>query len=304
MFKQETYTRHTAIGTVCVAVLFYFVALVASPGALAHCKGKHADNQAYPDCVTHDHNSGGQGGNNNGNLEATFCMNFATPGAGDLLLSTDDETILGTGGADYDYCDDRDQRVSVVTGKGPGFNFQTYTRNGGTWERSMMVKCNQSYIDDLDWTDEAGDPLNPIQCGEAYAMTFRFDHDDEGLDLGSLAPSETDDVSIFSGLTANNGDSWMFAHGTVTGPGTSGHLGNNPCVAGDGAYSSVGPTTDLQVTRGDANNSDTWTFSHTGDVCLWDRNASLEFQPGIRLFMNYQFTIVCEDPADCIISVP
>lgn len=274
------------------AVVLLLATSVPSSVVQAHCKGKHGGD---PECETHDHDSGGQGGKTDGNLEASFCLNIDDTAVSELSLDSDGYIFPGNG---EDYCDDRDQRVSVATGKGPGFNFNTYTRNGGNWVRWMTVYCTQNFIDSLNWKDQLGDPLNPIRCNQRYAMTFRFDKDNGGLDLGSLALGQPGGVSIFSGLTADNGDSWMFAHGTVDSPATSGHLANNPCVAGDYPY--LGQTTDLQVTR---IRSDTWTFSHSGDVCLWDRDASLEFQPGIRLYMDYQFTIVCENPADCT-SVP
>ena len=62
--------------------------LAISTAAQAHCKGKHGDD---PDCATHNHDSGGQDGKNDRNLEASFCMNFAdvVPSDSYLSLSTD-----------------------------------------------------------------------------------------------------------------------------------------------------------------------------------------------------------------------
>jgi hypothetical protein len=246
-------------------------ALILTPAiTMAHCKGAHAGQR---DCETHDHDSGGKGGKVGGNLEATFCLDIVSDATSELSMESDGMAIGG-----YQYCDDKNQKVSVVTGKGPGFNFETYTRNGGSWTRSVKINCSAG--GSIALADDFGEALNPLLCGENYNLTFRFDQDEGALDLGSLAnPEDSGLVSIFASLTNANGNRWMFAHGTVPSPGTSGHLAQNPCVVG---------TDDLLVTRKEGN---TWWFEHSGEVCLWDTDSGLEFQEGTRVYLDYTFKL-------------
>lgn len=218
-------------------------------------------------------------GNGNTDLVAKFCLDFDSG----LSLSSDGGSIEGSNGASYQYCEDRAERVSIATGKGPGFNFESYNRSKGGWIRKVWVDFPGGAIT-ATGVDEQGQPVDyaTFVSGE-YKVVIRFDKDEGGLDLGSLDIGESGQVSIFMGLFLPDGNFARLAHGSVPNPGVSNALYGNECVKG---------TEDAVVTR---TAQHAWTIeSYPGapNVCLWDFEGGLENQPGVVVSFPYRFTLV------------
>jgi hypothetical protein len=217
-------------------------------------------------------------GRGSGNLAAEFCLNMAT----DSSIGTDRQAIAG-----YDYCHSRDERVSILTGSGPGFNFESYSRNKGTWVRSVYIDFPGSGITaKRDLADEPVD-LDTFTDGY-YKIVYRFEQDLGGLDFGSLTDvGSIGSVSIWMAIETDDGaHRALMAHGSAPDPATSGHLNGNACVK---------ETEDAVVTRtGDT----TWTIESSPgapNVCLWDKNGGYELQTGVMVSMPYSFEITIKD---------
>jgi hypothetical protein len=215
-----------------------------------------------------------------GNLAAEFCLDTDTGSS----IRTDEKTVAG-----YDYCHSKDERVSIVTGSGPGFNFESHTRRNGTWVRWVYVDFPGTGITAIrDIGDNHGD-LDTFYDGN-YEIVYRFEQDLGGLDFGGIEVGKTDYVSIWMAIeTADGKKQALMAHGSAPDPATSGHLNDNACITD--AITGEPNTKDAVVTRtGDT----TWTIeSYPGEpnVCLWDKNGGYEFQRGVPVYMPYKFEI-------------
>jgi hypothetical protein len=251
------------IGTLLIAIL---TSLAMSTDALA----KKGDN------------GGGKPGSGSGNLAAEFCLDMAMGSS----IGTDGKTVAG-----HDYCHSRDERVSILTGSGPGFNFESYSRNKGTWVRRVYVDFPGDFpVDGITAKRDLGDvdervDLDTFYDGP-YKITYRFEQDEGGLDFGSLVDvGSTGRVSIWMAIE-NGAHQALMAHGSAPDPATSGHLNGNECVKG---------TEDALVTRtGDTS----WTiesFPGSPNVCLWDKNGGYEFQTGVVVSMPYKFEITIKN---------
>ena len=220
---------------------------------------------------------GGNPGRGSGNLAAEFCLDMATVSS----IRTDGKTV-----ANYDYCHSRDERVKILTGSGPGFSFESHSRNNGTWVRWVYVDFPGEGITAIrDLGDDPGD-LDTFTDGD-YEIVFRFEQDLGGLDFGSLTVGDADTVSIWMAIeTAEGEHRALMAHGDAPDPATSGHLVGNQCVT---------LTKDAVVTR---ISDTTWTIESwpgSPNVCLWDKNGGYEFQTGVLVSMPYKFEITIKD---------
>ena len=118
-----------------------------------------------------DNPGGGRGGgNDSGNLQATFCLTIYDPEPDSNYVRTD-----GGGPTPPVYCDE-EQVVQVSTGSGPGFRWDTNLQNSLKATRKFGT-ARWVYMNILD--DSMALDLREID--------FRF-HRDPGLDLGSLVP--------------------------------------------------------------------------------------------------------------------
>jgi len=222
---------------------------------------------------------------NEQNLVADFCLDFNGDPQLFPAFSSDGQSATGTDGLVHDYCNSKTQRVSLATGSGPGFNFQSYDRSRGTYIRTVRVDFPGGGIT-AKVLDESGAMIDGRTfLSGSYNMLYRFDQDEGGLDFGSLLVGESGLVSVFMALRTPDIDFIRLAHGSVPNPGTSQALYGNECVKS---------TSDAYVTR---TGKRTWTiesYPGTPNVCLWDFEAGLENQPGVLVSMPYKFTLTSQ----------
>jgi hypothetical protein len=225
---------------------------------------------------------GGDTGDTNGdNLVADFCLDFLSG-----PFTSDGTHIMGTDGELHDYCADRKQKVSIATGQGPGFEFDSYIRSNGDWIRKVRVDFPGGSVAASGYDEFGNELYSFVFLSGNYKMVYRFDQDEGGLDLGSLANvGDIGYVSAFMGLFMPDGNFARLAHGSVPNPGVSRALYGNACVQDH--------TMDALVTRTGIN-PDTWTIETMEgqpNVCLWDFDSGLENQPGVVVSMPYKFTL-------------
>ena len=225
------------------------------------------------------------GGDTSTNLVADFCLDFDGDPNVFPAFSSDGLSSTGTDGLTHDYCDSKTDRVSIATGSGPGFNFQSYNRSHGAYIRTVSVAFPGGGIT-ARYIDKKGNLVNGRTfLSGPYNLLYRFDQDEGGLDFGSLDIDESGLVSVFMALRTPQIDFIRLAHGSVPNPGTSHALYGNECVKS---------TSDAYVTRtGDT----TWTvesFPGSPNVCLWDFEAGLENQDGVLVSMPYKFTLTIQ----------
>lgn len=209
-------------------------------------------------------------------LVAKFCLAISdqTPGlAGD-----------GSDSDDGFYCDkNKEDKLLVFTGKGPGFRFDTKQGKG----KSVAARFVEINFPDGTMVEDADGNSHTYASGP-YEIDFRFDVDSGGLGLGGIANPGTGTVPVGIRILELNGSEL----------GLLGY-GNAPSLFSDPSLDTkcmVDNTHDALVTRIDAIS---WTIesdpAYPPYACLWVGHANFGGQSGEVVDMPFFFTIVIDD---------
>ena len=243
--------------------------------AQSHCDGKHSGN--HPHC-----NGGGVGGGTGSTLTADFCLIMTDENPG---LAPDGE--LASNGID-DYCHDRKERVMIFTGSGPGFRFDSNTKNQPP-KRSVVLIFPGGQVS---VEDDDGNFLNTFISG-IYQIDLRFNRKNGGLDLGSMlldsdpgAPDYFVPVNIWVLAVPNQTTEFALfslAYSENTDPLNAMELIGNSCVTDF--------TLDAQVKRLAENRWSIESNPVNQTACLWDWGSGYENQAGTPVVMPFYFEI-------------
>lgn len=230
---------------------------------------------APPDCNTEVSkrckNTGG--GNEDGVLVAKFCLAITADSFG---LAGDDSP--SDGGL---YCDkNKKDKIMVFTGHGPGFRFDT---NKGKSTAVRYVQLN--FPGGIITVDDANGVSHTYRSG-LYEIDFRFDLDSGGLDLGGIANPGTGTEPIGIRIQALDGnEQGLLGYGDAASLFSDPSL-NTTCMASNTANALVTRiAADEWIIESDPSNS---------IACLWVGHSNFSGQPGTRVEMPFDFTIVID----------
>lgn len=206
------------------------------------------------------------GGGTGSTLTAVFCLNMPPTGSG-LSLASDGKRAPN--GVD-DYCDDKSQRVMILTHSHPGFRFDSNSKSRPPrrWVQVDVPDGPVTVTDDDDMV------LSTFNTGD-YQIDLRFNKGNGGLDLGGMelhsdegGPEYFVPVNVWLDSLDGYNNSFGLAYSTNTEPLNDGRLADNTCIDGTN-------TLDAQVKRLSLGS---WSIESNPDnatACLWDLNADL-----------------------------
>lgn len=209
-------------------------------------------------------------------LVAKFCLAISdqTPGlAGD-----------GSDSDDGFYCDkNKEDKLLVFTGKGPGFRFDTKQGKG----KSVAARFVQINFPGGEITVNDADGNPHSYASGLYEIDFRFDLSSGGLELEALAIDGSGEVPIGVRITTMDGfELGALGYGDAPQLFSDPTLINNQCMLNN--------TENAVVTQIDATS---WSIESdlNSDACLWVGHANFNDQPGTVVDMPFFFTIGIDD---------